>query len=1350
MTSTAAAETLPSGVVGVSQCGPLDQANQEYWLTADIVDAPGDCFVVTAVGVTLDGRGFTIDGDGPSGSDAGVRVQSDDAVVKNGTIQQFSYGVYTDGDNGEVRNLLLKDNTDGVSVIVRYVSGAWVGPSNTLVADNEIQGRNGIQVNGASGTTIRDNTLQGTGEQGFTRYQGIRVYQVWTNAPTSDNRISGNTVGGFERGISLEGGSGTNNQITDNTLTGSRYENIVVSGIADTQVLRNTVTGGGIGIQVGGTGTTVSGNQVTDIRVAGSNTIGIVVRGGTDVEISDNIVRNIRNRGIELVSGQNIRVLRNTVTDIDTAGINVGTSSVDQVLLANNTVQQNGDGVRTDGATNVLVRDTLSTNNGEFDYEQWTRVSAVDLLRFETSTATLSGTAYDVDLRGLRTGETLPTPRDGFVAVGPAFFATDEASVGTAYLDGLTLHYTDADVSSLDESSLQIWVYDTAAGTWASLPGPTVDANTNTVTVDRWTFSGAHYVALLGQTEVSVTITNPNDGEILNTTNVLLTGTATSTTGTVTDVEVSLDGGSFQPATVSGTDWSYALDSLTEDEHMVVVRATDELGISNTSNVSFTVDMTPLTIETVTLDPRLVGGGDTVTVTVSASDANGVTGVTADDISLTQDTGGNWTGSLTAPTSDGSVTVDVVATDTAGNQATASDSYTVDATAPTVTLSAPTTSTTAAVEVTGSSMDANGVAFAELLVDGTSQPLTLAADGSFSVTLTLANGTHTLTLGAEDAVGNRAETSVTVTITLDTDGDGLTDVEEEALGTDPTVADTDRDGVSDGDEVNTYGSDPLNPDTDGDGLSDGSEVGGNFVGFPSDPTLVDTDGDGLSDSEEIRTTEPYTYITAPSNPDTDGDGLTDPDEYEQGTNPRIADTDGDGVDDGTEVSLGTDPLDPSDEGNPDNLDSDNDGLTNGEEAALGTDPAVADTDGDGLLDGEEVATHGTDPTLADTDGDGLGDGDELNTHSTDPLTADTDAGGVDDGEEVAAGTDPTNPADDAFALDSDGDGLSDGREAELGTDATVTDTDGDGLPDGEEVDTHGTDPLTADTDGDGVSDGDEVAGGSDPLDANDPTPQDSDGDGLSDLEEEALGTDPTNPDTDGDGLGDAEDDRPLDATADSDGDGLTDAAEILTYNTDPTAVDSDGGGVADGDEVAAGSDPNDPADDAFGLDSDDDGLSDGREAELGTDATVTDTDGDGLPDGEEVDTHGTDPLTADTDGDGISDGDEIAGGSDPLDPNDPTAQDSDGDGLTDSEEAALGTDPQNADTDGDGVTDGEEVNAGTDPLVSNDEESDDEGDDEESDDEGDDEESDDEGDDEESDDEGDDEESDDEGEDDNE
>jgi len=59
---------------------------------------------------------------------------------------------------------------------------------------------------------------------------------------------------------------------------------------------------------------------------------------------------------------------------------------------------------------------------------------------------------------------------------------------------------------------------------------------------------------------------------------------------------------------------------------------------------------------------------------------------------------------------------------------------------------------------------------------------------------------------------------------IDSDKDGLDDVREKELGTNPNKADTDDDGLNDGDEVLIWKTNPLNPDTDGDSFSDGQEV----------------------------------------------------------------------------------------------------------------------------------------------------------------------------------------------------------------------------------------------------------------------------------------------------------------------------------------------------------------------------------------------------------------------------------------------------------------------------------------------------------------------------------------------
>ncbi|TET90192.1 MAG: PKD domain-containing protein [Methanomassiliicoccales archaeon] len=85
-----------------------------------------------------------------------------------------------------------------------------------------------------------------------------------------------------------------------------------------------------------------------------------------------------------------------------------------------------------------------------------------------------------------------------------------------------------------------------------------------------------------------------------------------------------------------------------------------------------------------------------------------------------------------------------------------------------------------------------------------------------------APGNYSIILTVTDSSGNSDQDEVWVNVTArDSDQDGLTDDEEEALGTDPNDPDTDNDGLSDLYEVGESGTDPTNPDTDGDGIIDG-------------------------------------------------------------------------------------------------------------------------------------------------------------------------------------------------------------------------------------------------------------------------------------------------------------------------------------------------------------------------------------------------------------------------------------------------------------------------------------------------------------------------------------------------
>ena len=274
----------------------------------------------------------------------------------------------------------------------------------------------------------------------------------------------------------------------------------------------------------------------------------------------------------------------------------------------------------------------------------------------------------------------------------------------------------------------------------------------------------------------------------------------------------------------------------------------------------------------------------------------------------------------------------------------------------------------------------------------------------------------------------------------DSDKDGLTDAQEvKVTKTNPNSTDTDNGFSDDGVEVLIDHTDPTKPeddkqDSDKDGLPDWIEV----TKWGSDRFKADSDGDGLPDGLE----------------DANANGVWDKTAGE--TSPVLADSDADGLKDGVE--------DKNLDGKVQKLDGE-------------TDPNNPDSDFDGLKDGDEVVKFGTDPLLADTDWDSLGDFEEVVKFKTSPLKVDSDGGGVLDPVEVTDTTDPNVAADDK-GKDSDGDGLSDGYELKVTkTSPLDKDTDGDGLSDAEErfplKDHLTTDPLDADTDDDGLLDGSE-------------------------------------------------------------------------------------------------------------------------------------------------------------------------------------------------------------------------------------------------------------------------------------
>jgi hypothetical protein len=263
-----------------------------------------------------------------------------------------------------------------------------------------------------------------------------------------------------------------------------------------------------------------------------------------------------------------------------------------------------------------------------------------------------------------------------------------------------------------------------------------------------------------------------------------------------------------------------------------------------------------------------------------------------------------------------------------------------------------------------------------------------------------------------DGMDDSAELAAgTDPVQSDTDGDGVSDAEEAKQGSDPAkpAVDTDQDGLSD-DQEQKLGTNPNAADIDQDGLDDKQETA-----LGTNPGYHDTDGDGVSDGEESQAGRDPKL----AGQDSDEDGLFDDFEVVHGTDPQRLDSDGDGFDDGTELAAGFKPNDkaskpgipPGQKNAPTTLkgaspatvfppnqvvdvgkisvirDDDNDTVPNQYELDYQFDPfdsadGNSDTDADGLTLKAEYQFQ-TDPTKADSDNDGVSDGQEVKD-GTDP------------------------------------------------------------------------------------------------------------------------------------------------------------------------------------------------------------------------------------------------------------------------------------------------------------------------------------------------------------------------------
>ena len=244
------------------------------------------------------------------------------------------------------------------------------------------------------------------------------------------------------------------------------------------------------------------------------------------------------------------------------------------------------------------------------------------------------------------------------------------------------------------------------------------------------------------------------------------------------------------------------------------------------------------------------------------------------------------------------------------------------------------------------------------------------------------------------------------------------------------------------DGLDVIAQDPL--DRDGDGIINFEDA------FPDDPTeQYDTDGDGIGDRVDT---------------DDDGDGLLDTDELETIINSEIVDlsldSDNDGVPNFFDLDDDADGIEDKDElgyqsefrvtgqvldsdndnlPNPTDSDDDNDGLTDIQERSIGTSVFNADTDGDGLMDGQDSSP--LDPFLPNNTIPG---GVPIACQNQYPLgSIDYDQDGILNAQDLFPYDHDNDGTPDHLDCDDDGDLIDDGLDEILVV--SLTDYDGDNL-----------------------------------------------------------------------------------------------------------------------------------------------------------------------------------------------------------------------------------------------------------------------------------------------------------------